>query len=393
MAPFQLRKTPAVRPHGPTDYGRYRCERITDPFRFRDIAADWGRLHRRSGGSVFSHHALLMAKIETSIEKRRALCAVTLWDGDCLARRRERIARKLRFQAMKLTFLDQFDVGWNDVLLDPDAEGLADVMVRASYDVPGVKIADFFPLSPYAGGTAFRMAARRTGRMLDEQVEMLSSTVDLEGGQEGILARRSKNTRTKLRQLMRRTEGPSFRYLRSGNDDAFTHELLDEALEMSFRSWKADVGTNIGARGDERSYLHRLLAEPPEGCHFYVDLLRRDGEAVAFALTLTDGKRACGLITDYDKAYQKESYGRAVFMQSIYNAAADGAEIFDTMRLTPLSENIHDDLEDLWRCHLRLGYGLAPLVVRVEALLRGLRDRTGLKSTRVHGRRKFQAQE
>nr|WP_255553741.1 GNAT family N-acetyltransferase [Maritimibacter sp. DP1N21-5] len=221
---------------------------------------------------------------------------------------------------------------------------------------------------------------------------MLSSIVDLEGGQEGFLSRRSKNTRTKLKQLMRRTSGPEFQFLRSGDDDEKAHGLLDEALEMSFRSWKAEVGTNIGARGDERGFLHRILAKPPAGCRFYVDLLRRDGEAVAFALTLTDGRRACGLITDYDMSFQKESYGRAVFMQSIYNAAADGAVLFDTMRLTPLSENIHDDLEDLKRCHLRLGYGLAPLVVRIEARLRGFRDQTGLKGTRVHGRRKFQSQ-
>ena len=70
MAPSLFRKTSLPLPHGPTDYGRYRCERITDPFRFRVIAADWGRLHELSGGSVFSHHELLMAKIETSIEKR-----------------------------------------------------------------------------------------------------------------------------------------------------------------------------------------------------------------------------------------------------------------------------------------------------------------------------------
>ncbi|WP_298497816.1 GNAT family N-acetyltransferase [uncultured Maritimibacter sp.] len=373
----------------------FRLEIVSEPARFRALADDWTRLHRACGATVFSHHALLVAKIETSVERRRALHAVVLWQGErmvgaaCLAKRRERIGRRLPIRAMKLTFLDQFDIGSNDILLDPHVPGVAEAMARTVYEMPDVAIVDIFPLSPHAGGPAFLAAVRAAGRMLAEREEMQSSLVDLTGGPSAFLARRSAKTRETLRKKMRRAEAAGFEFVRARGGEKSAHMVLAEALEMSFKSWKAAFGTNIGARAEERGFLHRLVAFPPAGCTLCVDTLRKDGVAVAFAITLHHNGRAYGLITDYDAAYSKESLGLVACVQAIFDAAEAGCDTFDTLRLTSLSESIGDRTEVLKRCHIRSRWNMAAGVILLEGLMRRVKDRAGPRAKRLTGRRKF----
>ncbi|MBV7410681.1 GNAT family N-acetyltransferase [Maritimibacter sp. DP1N21-5] len=371
---------------------------MSEPARFRTLSKEWSRLHRACGATVFSLHALLVAKIETSLEKRRALHTVVLWQGDrmvgaaCLARRRAKIGRKLPFRAMKLTFLDQFDIGSNDILLDPEVPSVAEAMVQAVYSQRDVSVVDLFPLSSEAGGPAFLAAARAAGRVLAERDEIQSSLINLTGGAEGFLSRRSPKTRETLRKKMRRAQAQGFEFVRARAGDRNAQAVLAEALEMSFKSWKAAYGTNIGARAEERGFLHRMVAWPPKDCAFCVDILRKDGEAVAFAITVHYGGRAYGLITDYDAAYYKESLGLVACVQAIYDAADAGCTVFDTLRLSSLTDSIGDTTEALTRCHIRTRWNLAAGVVLFEVGLRRLIDWSGPRAKRPQGRRKFLTQ-
>ena len=316
-----------------------------------------------------------------------------MWDDDTLIAAlplglaRRRVTLKLPIKVLTLSMLYDDRVGFHDVLIRPGHETAAASQLIAACKQTGARYMDLTPLRPSPATQALRSAAN--GRWSHERVEIVSSFADVSAGWDAYLAQRSSNTRKQMRKRLRQMEsdGAVARYAR--REDADAGDILQDVFAVSAKSWKATNGTDIGSKAQDRAFFEALFYGMQDSCRMMAGVLYLNDKPVANEILLNLRGDIFNLMSDYDEGYANHGVGTTVLCVSLRNACDENARHMDFLRQTPFLESYADNTQDLVRLRIALRPSLAPLLIRGQFAVRGLRERLFGAKTRVTGRRKF----
>lgn len=354
--------------------------------RLDEIGADWAALHAAAGGGPFSSHDWLAAWAASYGGAGVAPRIGLAWAGGRLVAAMPLGLRRRRLvpggpRAGVLAMLADERAGFHEVLAVPGTAGLAGV--RALLDAClAQQDWDLLDLTPLRGADAVEalvVQAQARGLAVWRRDEVRWAFSDLRGGWPAYLARRSPNFRKSIRSARNKVTdaGGRLRVIRGDEVDAAAG--LDQALDLSARCWKAQMGTDIGSNPRIRGYMADIWARFAAGDAARLLLLCIGDRAVASFFMLRSGDRAFGLICDFDEGFAALSPGRHVVSHALELAAAEGAASFNMMRLTPFLERFADEVHSFERLRICRRFSLPWLWLsvadRVRPLARQLRKR------------------
>jgi CelD/BcsL family acetyltransferase involved in cellulose biosynthesis len=180
------------------------------------------------------------------------------------------------------------------------------------------------------GGAAMRALERGARRALfpaGPPTQRISAS--LQGGVDGFLARRSPKLRATVRRALRLARASGLRLERgfAFAPDEVTR-LLDRAIAVERRSWKAVDGGGLTDTGMETFYRHMLPRLARRGALRSVFVT--DGERdVAFCFGGVVGGIYRGLQSSYDEAHAQLSPGALVHFEMISLLCEEGATVYD----------------------------------------------------------------
>ncbi|MEZ5798363.1 MAG: GNAT family N-acetyltransferase [Paracoccaceae bacterium] len=355
-----------------------RVEVLPDIAALDRIAADWQALHAAAEGGPFSSLNWIMATMATFGPGGDSPLLALVWEGDrliaglALRKTRARLSRHGP-RASTLRMLCDQRVGFHEVLALPGREGPAMAALAAELLAdPGWTLLDLTPMLPSPALAELRQRLQSAGLALWQRPEIRRAICDMSGGFDAYLDRHSRNFRRSLRKTATAVEAGGGRVLQArglGPDDL---NLLDRALAVSARCWKAQAGTDLGTHPEDRAFTtalwHRLA---PRGALrlLLLEMPERDAAAV---FMLREGRREYGWVCDFDEDFAQLSPGRFLISRALETASADGIELVDFMRLTPFTERFADRLETYDRLRLCRPLSLPRLWIAVEERLRPL---------------------
>ena len=107
--------------------------------------------------------------------------------------------------------------------------------------------------------------------------------------------------------------------------------LVEEAIDVEGRSWKARTGTALAASPQLARFYRAYGAEAAARGQLRVELLRIDGRAVAMQLGVEWRKRIWLLKIGFDEAHSAASPGQVLLGESIAAAARRGLEGYELL--------------------------------------------------------------
>lgn len=367
----------------------FRQETVTKTERFAALASAWDDLCDASDAGPFSQHAWILTFLETTSEPLD-LRILLVWQGDRLvaalplAQRRQTLSTRLRLKARMLTMAHGDKVGFHEVLMRPGAEAAMDLLVEG-LGTSGPALSDLSPLRNTDAVQALMAALDRAGLWHACRAEFHSAVATVDGDLEGWLSGFKRKRRQAIRRNFRAVESADMDLQIARWPDAEGFRILGQAQDVSRSSWKEDRGTSVGSTPDQRAF-YRLLFErlAPMG-RMQVSLLTQNGHPVASAQTVIHKGRFYGISADYAKTAAGGSAGRIICELGIRQAADEGAEAFDMLRMTEFTKTYADSSEPF----LRLRFAHRPTLLRVlislEATIRDWARRFGWRGKSTRG--------
>lgn len=159
--------------------------------------------------------------------------------------------------------------------------------------------------------------------------DMSTHLASLDGGPDGYLARRSSRFRKGIRQATRRAEDSGIRFEVASACDARTADaLLDRALEVEHRSWKAEQ--DGGIIDPRMQHFYRMIARrlAPDG-RLRLLFARHDEHDIGYILGgVRDGVYR-GLQVSFDQEWSRASIGNLLQWHQICSLADEGVTGYD----------------------------------------------------------------
>ena len=265
-----------------------------------------------------------------------------------------------------------------DVLVAPDAEAVA---VGALVENAASSEYDFANLFGLPGSS--RLVAALPPDALRRIERLEAPVLDLSAGWDAVYrAKFPSKTRSERRRRKRQLEALGT----VESSVARTREELEQALEDAFRvhalRWQgrrdpSGFVTPTGVRFHRAALLRLAELDVPR-----LTVIRLDGRAIAFALSLQLAGRAYGLNMAFDPAYARFSPGTDAKLLSLESAAADGVTRAELLGVA--AEHKHrltDRFEPIYQ-----GIGLAQTLRgrgAVKALVSGIRLRRAVKHSKT----------
>ncbi len=369
---------------------------VTSGQAFRLIEQEWKALHHAARGGPFSTYEWILSWIEVYGADDADLRIVTAWnDGTLIAAvplaiRRARPSPRLGYAPPTWTMLCADRAGFHDMLMRPGETGAMTAIFEALHRQDGPAFADLTPVRPSEGFAAFLAAARAAGCWVYQRDEIRTVISDLDGGWEAYLGRRSARTRKQIRALERRIARDGGTVLAAATDSPEDLRILEQALDVSARSWKAQNGTDIGSDPRNREFFRKAYARFAQSGAMKVHVLIYDGKPVSSEISLHLGGTAYGLVIDYDAAYAHLSVGRFISDEGMRRAVAAGARTYDALRATHFTTSFGETFDSYQRVRIAVRPTLARGIVQAEASLRFLRRKIRGVRRKVSGRRRAQ---
>lgn len=154
------------------------------------------------------------------------------------------------------------------------------------------------------------------------------SEIDLSGGWDAVWRRRKKKHRNNWRRALRKLEQLGRVEFEEHTSSAAITAVLDDAIRLYERRWK---GFNVDmAFGREREAFVRATATAlaDEG-HAIMNVLRVDGEVIAFSYALRSGVVSNSYTLAHDDDYAPYSPGMLLMLDVLERAARRGDPSFD----------------------------------------------------------------
>ncbi|MBY6058076.1 GNAT family N-acetyltransferase [Leisingera daeponensis] len=293
-------------------------------------------------------------------------------------------------QMRKLSMLCSDRAGFHDVLAVPGQETDAAALLEEMLAARDCDIADLTPMRAAAafarisgteGGSRFRTRQRQ---------EIRAVVCRHDDGLEACLARRSRKFRSSLRAGRRALQQREHEMLTADSPGAAADRILEAALALSARTWKARLGTDIGTGKRTRLFFQELWRRMSASGTMAVHLLIIDGRPAASSLCVEAGGTSYGLVLDFDETYGKISPGRIMAWRGIEAAIERGLKTSNTLRSTPFLDRLGDEFETFHRLRVCRRYGWGDLLLTTQDLLRPVGKRARkLKQLRTRKRSAF----
>ena len=148
--------------------------------------------------------------------------------------------------------------------------------------------------------------------------------IDLSGGYEPWLERRSKKFRKSVRQLR---IGEGVEIVEASGDDPET--LFDRILAVQKQTYKWEEGTDIFLGNDYRPFYRCLLSGLRDTEDLRLLFARRNGEDLAYIFGGVRGKAYRGFQMGYIEAERKSGLGNALQLANLRARAEEGIISYD----------------------------------------------------------------
>ena len=204
------------------------------------------------------------------------------------------------------------------------AEQLADLILARKLPVRlGQPLAD----TPFA--EAFLRKARQSGLLVTRPTEG-SPFIELDASWSNALDRFSSRRRSDFRRMRRRAEehgALAFEFHEPSADDA--PALVEQAIEIEARGWKARSGTAISDNPDQLAFFrHYAKLAAAEGI-FRIAFLKIGSEKVAAQIAVECNGSFWLFKIGYDERFARCSPGQLLMLESIERAARKGLTRFE----------------------------------------------------------------
>jgi CelD/BcsL family acetyltransferase involved in cellulose biosynthesis len=155
--------------------------------------------------------------------------------------------------------------------------------------------------------------------------------VDTTGTWEEYFGSRPRKYRNKLKKKLRDFENREGAAISFVPLDCGDHPALGEVVEVSKRSWKRNIGTDLGSRPSEREFLQRLIDHIGPTSDAGVWFARLEDRPIAYELHVKSNGITYPIRADIDDAARRLSPGSVVEHYAL-RAAFDDPEIhtYDT---------------------------------------------------------------
>lgn len=290
----------------------------------------------------------------------------------------------------RLSMLCSDRAGFHDVLAAPGQEADAAALMEDLLAARDWDVSDLTPMRT-AGGYGRIRASLSGGRLRSRQRgEIRAGVCRHDDGWEACLARRSRDFRKSLRACKRALQKQEHSILMAAAPGAEQKRILEAALDLSARTWKARMGTDIGTDARTRQFFQELWRRMSPRGTMVVQLLVIDGQEAGSCICLDAGNTTYGLILDFDERFRKLSPGRIMSWQGVTAAADRGIHYSNLLRSTPFLDRLADEFESFQRLRICRRYGYADLLLAAQELLRpvGAKARK-LKQLRTRKRSAF----
>lgn len=369
-------------------------EIIADLGALEALQPAWAELHHASGGGPFSSMDWIRAWGAAFGEGAEPRIGCVWRDGQLVAALPLGVKRTPLWKSgprlRRLSMLCSDRAGFHDVLAAPGhGEDAADLL-QELLAVRDWDVADLTPMRE-AGGYDRIRAVTAQGRFRNRQRgEIRAGVCRHDDGWEACLSRRSRDFRKSLRSGRRALAKTDFQLLTATEPGEAADRILDGALTVSARTWKARMGTDIGTDASTRRFFQALWRNMSASGTMAVHLLIIDGREAASCICLEAGDTSYGLILDFDESYRKISPGRIMASTCIETAASRGLHYTNMLRSTSFLDRLADEFENFQRLRICRRYSYADLLLTAQQLLRpvGARARK-LKQLRTRKRSAF----
>lgn len=368
-----------------------KTEIITDFAALDALQPAWAELHSASSGGPFSSMDWILAW-RAAFGAGAAPRIGCVWqDGQLVAALPLGLQTAPLWQGgprlRKLSMLCSDRAGFHDVLAAPGHEAAAAGLMNELMAARDWDVTDLTPMRAAGAYGRIRAGASQGWFRSRQRGEIRAGVCRHDDGWEACLARRSRDFRKSLRSGRRALEKTDFQLLTATAPGEEADRILDGALTVSARTWKARMGTDIGTGPCTRRFFQELWQRMSASGTMAVHLLVIDGQEAASCICLEAGDTSYGLILDFDESHRKISPGRIMAAACIETAAGRGLHYTNTLRSTPFLDRLADEFESFQRLRICRRYGYADLLLTAQELLRpvGARARK-LKQLRTRKR-------
>jgi CelD/BcsL family acetyltransferase involved in cellulose biosynthesis len=368
-----------------------RFEILTDLDQIADLRAAWDELHQCSGGGPFSSMDWITSWHAAFGEGARPRFGLAWRDGLLTAALPLGLLRaplwKRGPRLDKLSMLCSNRAGFHDVLAAPGHEQDAVDLMAEILAGPVWDLVDLTPMRAQDALSCIQTGAAERKLRSRARVEIKAAICRHDDGWQACLSRRSRGFRKSLRAGHRALENTEYQLLNATSPGFSSEQILAGALALSARSWKAQMGTDIGTGSRTRRFFHALWQQMSARQAMALQLLVVDGREAASYISLDAGGVSYGLIIDFDESYRKISPGRVVLCAAIEAAASRGLKATNMLRSTPFIDRLADEFESFQRLRLCPRYGYGDLLLGAQELLRPVGAKTRkLKQLRTRKR-------
>lgn len=371
-----------------------KTEIITDLAALEVLQPAWAELHAASGGGPFSSMEWILAWAAAFGQDAAPRIGCVWRDGQLTAALPLGLKREALWpggpRLRKLSMLCSDRAGFHDALAAPGHEADAAALLAEMLAARDCDVADLTPMRA-AGAFGQISDVDGSGRFRCRQrPEIRAAVCGHDDGLEACLARRSRKFRQSLRAGHRVLAKRDHQMLTADRPGGEAARILEGALALSARSWKARLGTDIGSSTRTRVFFQELWRRMSASGTIVVHLLTIDGREAASSICVEAGSTSYGLILDFDESYGKISPGRIMAWRGIEGAIERGMDRSNTLRSTPFLDRLADTFETFHRLRICRRYRQADLWLGAQDLLRpvGRRARK-LKQLRTRKRSAF----
>jgi len=175
----------------------------------------------------------------------------------------------------------------------------------------------------------WRTALTHTGMRFIETLDRRSPFIDLSGGFQAFRSSISPKLRENInasRNRLSRLGAVNVRAILGAGD---LLSALETCFEISARSWKATVGSDLGLRPAYRSFYRALAVDDVFRERLYIWILEVDERPVAFNMVVRNSHTVTGMATDYDLDFKTCSPGVYLFARLLEELCALGVDRCD----------------------------------------------------------------
>lgn len=352
-----------------------RIQVLEDCAGFTALGPAWAELHSSAQGGPFSSvdwiESWFAAFADADIQPRIGC----LWrDGQLVAALPLGIVvRRLaktgpRFAHLEMLCRDR--AGFHDLLAAPGHEDAIPVLARQMLATQNCDILDVTPVRQAGALNALDRGLGRQGYATWPRDEIRAAICEHPDGWDACLARRSRDFRKSLRRAQAALEENEHEVLEAGCPGGGTDQILNRALALSARTWKARLGTDIGSDARTRNFFLQLWKRLSAKGQMKVHLLSIGGCEAASYIALEQGVTSYGLIVDMDERFRAVSPGRVVVCAAIRAAADRGLSETNLLRSSPFIDRLADRFETYGRLRACRRLSQANLWLTAQDLLR-----------------------